>query len=153
MIDDTYWMRRALELAQAAKYKQEIPVGAMVILDGQIVSEAHNEKETHQDSTQHAEILAIQRASQRLGRWRLNDCTLYVTLEPCLMCVGAIVNSRLGRLVYGARDEKAGAVESTYKLQETKHFNHYPKIESGLLSDECSLILKDFFQELRLLKK
>src|SRR5687767_8405910 len=137
-MDDNYWMRRALELAEQAKYLQEIPVGAVITLDNQIVAEAFNEKEQKTDSTAHAEILAIQRASQRLGRWRLNDCTLYVTLEPCFMCVGAVISARIGRLVYGTPDLKAGAVESTYKLSETKHFNHYPKIESGTLREECS---------------
>lgn len=151
-MDDNYWMRRALELAEQAKYLQEIPVGAIVICDNQIISEAFNEKERKTDATAHAEVLAIQRASQRLGRWRLSDCTLYVTLEPCFMCVGAIISSRIGRLVYGTPDSKAGAVESTYKLLETKHFNHYPKVDSGLLKDECALLLKDFFHNLRAMK-
>lgn len=151
-MDDNYWMRRALELAEQAKYLQEIPVGAIIICDNQIIAEAFNEKERKTDATAHAEVLAIQRASQRLGRWRLSDCTLYVTLEPCFMCVGAVISSRIGRLVYGTPDSKAGAVESTYKLLETKHFNHYPKVESGPLKEECSQLLKDFFQNLRAMK-
>jgi tRNA(adenine34) deaminase len=149
---DEYWMSRALEMAQQAKHIGEIPVGVVIISDGQIVSEAFNEKEQNADATAHAEILAIQRASKRMGRWRLHGCTMYVTLEPCLMCLGAIISARLDRLVYGALDKKAGAVESTYNLSETNHFNHYPKLASGVLSQECSHIIKNFFEELRLKK-
>ena len=151
-MDDNYWMRRALELAQIGKYAGEIPVGAVIVLGDQLISEAHNEKETLFDATAHAEILAIKRASESLKRWRLSDCTLYVTLEPCHMCTGAIISSRIGRLVYGATDIKAGGIESTYQLKNTKHFNHYPNMTSGILQDECSQVLKDFFQELRMMK-
>jgi tRNA(adenine34) deaminase len=149
---DEYWMTRALELASMAKYIGEIPVGAVITLGSQLVSEAHNEKEQNSDATAHAEVLAIQRASKSLGRWRLKDCTLYVTLEPCLMCVGAVISARLDRLVYGALDKKAGAVESTYKLSDTTHFNHYPKLTSGVLAEKSGLIIKEFFQDLRLKK-
>lgn len=146
---DEYWMARALEMAEKAKYLGEIPVGAVITLGDQLVAEAFNEKEQNTDSTAHAEVLVIQRASKELGRWRLSECTMYVTLEPCLMCLGAVISSRVDRLVYGAVDKKAGAVESTYKLSETTHFNHYPKITSGVLAEKSSVIIKEFFQELR----
>jgi tRNA(adenine34) deaminase len=149
---DEYWMARALELAQMARYIGEIPVGAVVTLGSQLVAEAHNEKEQNSDATAHAEVLAIQRASKSLGRWRLKDCTLYVTLEPCLMCVGAVISARLDRLVYGALDKKAGAVESTFKLSDTTHFNHYPQLTSGILAEQSGKIIKEFFQELRIRK-
>lgn len=154
-----YWMARALELAQQAKYQGEIPIGAVIVQKSesgyydQIIAESFNKKEQNTDATAHAEILAIQEASQRLGRWRLSDCNLYVTLEPCLMCLGAIVAARFDRLVFGAWDKKAGAVISTYNFEKTTHFNHYPKIQAGLLEQECSQILKDFFEELRVLRK
>ena len=151
--NDEYWMARALEMAEKAKYLGEIPVGCVIVENGQLVSEAYNEKEQNTDSTAHAEILAIQRASKKLERWRLSGCTMYVTLEPCLMCLGAVVASRVDRLVYGALDKKAGAVESTYKFSETTHFNHYPKLTSGVLGEKSSLIIKDFFQILRSAKK
>lgn len=146
---DEYWMARALEMAEKAKYLGEIPVGAVIIHEDQVVAEAFNEKEQNLDSTAHAEVLAVQRASKALGRWRLSGCTMYVTLEPCLMCLGAIISSRVDRLVYGALDKKAGAVESTYKLSETTHFNHYPKLTSGVLGEKSSMIIKNFFRELR----
>jgi len=146
---DEYWMARALEMAERAKYLGEIPVGAVITLDNRLIAEAHNEKEQNSDATAHAEVLVIQRASKELGRWRLKDCTMYVTLEPCLMCLGAVISARLDRLVYGALDKKAGAVESTYKFSETTHFNHYPKLTSGVLADKSGLIIKEFFHELR----
>jgi tRNA(adenine34) deaminase len=117
------------------------------------LAEAHNEKEYTKDPTAHAEVLAIRRATQFLGNWRLSDCTLYVTLEPCIMCLGAIIAARFEKVVIGARDPKAGAIVSTYKFMETKHFNHYPRIELDVLADRSSEILKKFFQDLRNSKK
>lgn len=149
LFSDEYWMARALEMAEKAKYLGEIPVGAVITLDNHLIADAHNEKEQNSDATAHAEILVIQRASKELGRWRLKDCTMYVTLEPCLMCLGAVISARLDRLVYGALDKKAGAVESTYKFSETTHFNHYPKLTSGVLAEKSGLIIKEFFHELR----
>lgn len=147
-----YWMARALEMADKARYLGEIPVGAVIVQGGQLISEAFNEKEQNTDATAHAEILAIQRASQKLGRWRLSDCIMYVTLEPCLMCMGAIVSARLDGLIYGALDKKAGAVESTYKFSETTHFNHYPKLTSGVMAEQSGLVIKEFFKDLRIKK-
>ncbi len=148
-INHEYWMARALEMAEKAKYLGEIPVGAVIVENGQLISEAFNEKEQNADATAHAEVLAIQRASEKLGRWRLSGCTMYVTLEPCFMCLGAIISARLDHVVYGALDKKAGAVESTYQLSKTTHFNHYPELTAGVLADKSSVIIKDFFRDLR----
>ena len=148
-MQDLYWMERALELAQEAAHLGEIPVGAVITRGDELLAEAYNEKETLQDPTGHAEILAIRRACERVRNWRLTGCTLYVTLEPCLMCVGAIVAARFDRVVIGARDPKAGAVVSTYNFLETTHYNHYPKMELDVLSDKSTDLLKTFFANLR----
>ncbi len=152
-MQDLYWMERALELAQKGAHLGEIPVGAIITRGNELLVEAHNQKELDQDPTGHAEVLAIRKASAYLKNWRLSECTMYVTLEPCLMCVGAIVAARFERVVIGARDPKAGAIISTYNFLETKHFNHYPKIEMDVLADKSSELLKTFFQNLRLQKK
>lgn len=146
---DEYWMQRALELARAAGEKGEIPVGAVVVHEGELVAEAANFKEINQDPLGHAEILAIRRASEKLGRWRLSGCTLYVTLEPCAMCAGAIIHSRIDRVVYGATDPKAGAVHSLYQLLSDPRLNHSPTVHSGVLATQASDLLKTFFQKLR----
>lgn len=155
--DSIYWMERALELALKGAHLGEIPVGAVIThrtaSGEQLLAEAHNEKELAKDPTAHAEVLAIRRATQSLGNWRLSDCTLYVTLEPCIMCLGAIIAARFKKVVIGTRDPKAGAVVSTYKFMETHHFNHYPRIELDILADRSSEILKKFFQDLRNSKK
>ena len=150
---DSHFMKRAMELARLAGEKGEIPVGAVVVRDGpqgpEIVAESGNCKETSQDPLGHAEILAIRAASAALGRWRLAGCTLYVTLEPCTMCAGAIVHARLDRLVYGARDPKAGAVESLYQVLRDERLNHLPQVTSGVEADACSQQLSAFFRQLR----
>ena len=146
---DEYWMQRALELARAAGEKGEIPVGAVVVHEGELVAEAANLKEVNQDPLGHAEILAIRRASEKLGRWRLSGCTLYVTLEPCAMCAGAIIHSRIDRVVYGATDPKAGAVQSLYQLLSDPRLHHSPVVHSGVLASQASELLKSFFQKLR----
>jgi tRNA(adenine34) deaminase len=142
--DDFYFMRQALKEAEKARQKNEVPVGAVLVSDGSILSRAHNQCVSLHDPTAHAEILAIREACQVKGNWRLNDCDLYVTLEPCPMCVGAAVLSRLGRLIYGADDPKGGGIRSVMKFPFEKT-NHTPKIRKGLLSEECGQILKDFF--------
>ena len=144
-----YFMKEALLEARKAYKKLEIPVGAIIVKDGEIIARAHNVKEEKKDTTKHAEILAIQRASKKLETWRLNDCEMYVTLEPCPMCAGAIINSRIKKLYYGAKDEKTGAVGSVLNLLEDYKFNHIVETESGLLEEECSNILKQFFKDLR----
>ncbi|WP_304458859.1 tRNA adenosine(34) deaminase TadA [Alicyclobacillus sendaiensis] len=146
---DERFMRRALELAEEAARWGEVPVGAVVVEDGRIVGEGFNRRETWRDGTAHAEMLAIGEASRRLGGWRLTNCVLYVTLEPCPMCAGAIVLSRLRRLVYGAADAKGGAVESKVRLLEAGLWNHAPEITSGILADDCAKLLTDFFRKRR----
>ncbi|UWG97273.1 tRNA adenosine(34) deaminase TadA [Dehalobacter sp. DCM] len=143
------WMRFALEQAQNAFDQDEIPVGALIVHQGKILSLAFNEKEQTQDPTAHAEILAIQRAARKIGNWRLTDATLYVTLEPCPMCAGAIVQSRIKQLVYGATDAKGGAVESVMNVLNKNCWNHKVDVIAGILEEECAALLKTYFQNKR----
>ena len=147
------FMREALKEAQKAYEKLEVPVGAVIVKDGKIIARAHNQKETKKDTTKHAEMLAIQKASKKLERWRLIDCEMYVTLEPCSMCAGAIINSRIKKIYIGTLDKKTGAAGSVFNLFEDYVFNHKVEIEKGILQKECEQILKDFFRELRKIKK
>ena len=142
-------MRLALEEASLAFLEGEVPVGAVLVSEGVIISKAHNTRETSKDPTAHAEIIAIRNGAEKRDSWRLNKTTLYVTKEPCIMCAGAMVNARISRLVYGCKDEKGGAVDSLYRLLSDKRLNHQVEIASGVLEDECVLILKTFFQERR----
>ncbi len=146
---DENMMRAALRQAQLAAAADEVPVGALVVHDGEVVGAAHNQRETLADPTAHAEMIAITQAASTLGSWRLSGCTLYVTLEPCAMCAGAIVLARLDRVVYGATDPKAGAVESLYQLLEDPRLNHQSEVVRGVLGAECGAILKEFFQAKR----
>jgi tRNA(adenine34) deaminase len=143
------YMKIALSLAQEARDNGEIPVGAIVVVNGEIVAKACNEKEMRGDATAHAEILALQRASKKVGHWRLSDATMYVTLEPCSMCAGAMVQARLGNLIYGAYDPRAGAAGSVVDLLDHPAFNHRVIVKSGVLADECGQILKEFFDTRR----
>lgn len=147
MNDETY-MYLALEQAQKAANLGEVPVGAVIVRDGQVIATAHNRREMDKNALAHAELLAIHQACTALRGWRLFGCTLFVTLEPCPMCTGAIINSRIDRVVYGARDGKAGSCGSVLDLTSYP-FNHKPKLEGGVLEQECSAILSDFFQQLR----
>lgn len=142
-------MRRALALAEQAARVGEVPVGALVIYENRVISEAYNEREILPSALAHAELTAIAQACKALGRWRLSGCTLYVTLEPCVMCAGAIVQSRLDRVVYGAVDPKGGAAESLYQVLADARLNHRPAVTSGVLREECSQILTQFFQNRR----
>jgi tRNA(adenine34) deaminase len=146
---DEYFMRLALEEAEAAFDADEVPVGAVIVQGDAVIARTHNRRESSNDPTGHAELLALRVAAQKLQRWRLSEATLYVTKEPCIMCAGAMVNARLGRLVYGCRDEKGGAVDSLYKLLSDERLNHQVEVISGVLEDECAEILKRFFQERR----
>ena len=148
-----YYMKEALKEAQKAYDKLEIPVGAVIVKDGKIIARAYNQKETKTDTTKHAEILVIQKASKKIEAWRLIDCEMYVTLEPCSMCAGAIINSRIKKVYIGAMDEKTGAVGSVFNLFEDYKFNHKVESETGILKEECENILKNFFKELRKMKK
>ena len=149
MQDKEKFMKQALKEAQKACEKLEVPVGAIIVKDGKIISRAHNQKETKFDTTKHAEILAIQKASKKLGSWRLIDCDMYVTLEPCPMCAGAIINSRIKNVYIGASDEKTGAVGSVLNLFSDYQFNHNVNFEKGILVAECKEVLQNFFVELR----
>ena len=143
------FMKEALKEAKKAYDKLEVPVGCVIVKDGKIISRAHNLKETKKDTTKHAEILAIQKASKKLEAWRLLDCDMYVTLEPCSMCAGAIINSRIRNLYIGTMDKKTGAAGSVLNLFEDFIFNHKVIVETGILQTQCEKILKDFFKELR----
>lgn len=143
------FMKEAIKEAKKAYQKLEIPVGAVIVKDGKIISRGHNLKETKADTTKHAEIIAIQKASKKLNAWRLIDCEMYVTLEPCAMCAGAIINSRIKKLYIGTMDEKTGAVGSVLNLFEDFTFNHKVEAEKGIMQDECKNMLKQFFKELR----
>lgn len=146
------FMKSALKEAEKSYDKEEIPVGAVIVKDGKIIARAYNQKESKTDTTKHAEILAIQKASKKLKSWRLIDCEMYVTLEPCTMCAGAIIHSRIKKVYIGAMDEKTGAVGSVLNLFEDYKFNHKPEVEKGILKEDCESLLKQFFKELRKLK-
>lgn len=141
-------MRQALELAKQASDEGEVPVGAVVVCEGKVVGTGRNRREKEKNALCHAEIEAIDNACKTLGGWRLHKCDLYVTLEPCPMCSGAVINSRIKRLVYGAADKKAGCARSVTNLFDMP-FNHKPEVVSGVLEEECSSLLQDFFRELR----
>ena len=146
---DVFWMSRALLQARAAAARAEVPVGAVIVRSGHVLGEGHNRTITTSDPTAHAEVVAIRQAAAALGDWRLLDCTLYVTLEPCAMCAGAIVLARVPRVVYGARDPKAGMVDSLGNLLRDTRLNHRCDVADGVLADESSELLKGFFRERR----
>lgn len=145
---DAYFMAIAIEEAKTAAELGEVPVGAVVVKDGEVVARAHNLRETGKSALAHAELLAIGKACEALGGWRLWQCDLYVTLEPCPMCSGAIINSRIKRVVYGARDAKAGCCDSVISMFDLP-FNHRPEIIEGVCAEECAALLRDFFRSLR----
>jgi tRNA(adenine34) deaminase len=142
-------MRKALELAALAGAKGEVPVGALIVCDNQVIAEAYNERELRPSSLAHAELLVLEKATAKLGRWRLTGCTLYVTLEPCVMCAGALVQARVDRVVFGATDPKAGAVGSLYNILSDARLNHRPEVCGGVLAAECGAILSEFFRQKR----
>lgn len=148
-MNDEKWMKEAIKQAKMAEQKDEVPIGCVIVKDDQIIARAHNKREMKQQSIAHAEILAIQKACKKLNTWRLEGCTLYVTLEPCPMCAGAIIQSRIERVVYGAYDPKGGCAGSCTNLFETRGFNHYPKYQGGILEEKCSSLLKEFFKQKR----
>ena len=146
---DDYFMRLALKEASLAFQIAEVPVGAVVVRDGVVISSSYNLRESSKDPSAHAEILCLKEAAKLSDSWRLLGATLYVTKEPCIMCAGAIINSRIARLVYGCRDEKAGGVDSLYKILNDRRLNHQVEVVSGVLEDECARILREFFKERR----
>ncbi len=153
-MSDSAWMREALAQAEIAAGVDEVPVGAVLVdAAGELVATGHNQPISSQDPSAHAEIVTLRAAAHKLGNYRLPGTTLYVTLEPCTMCVGALVHARIGRLVYAAVEPKSGAIESAQRLFETGNFNHQPQIESGVLADECSALLSRFFENKRASRK
>lgn len=147
------FMKEALKEAKKAYEKEEVPVGAIIVKNGKIIARAHNLKETKTDTTCHAEILAIKKASKKLKAWRLENCEMYVTLEPCSMCAGALIQSRIKKVYIGTMDYKTGACGSIFNLLEDYTFNHKVEYETGILKEECENILQDFFKYLRKKKK
>ncbi|RPF51171.1 tRNA adenosine(34) deaminase TadA [Aquisalibacillus elongatus] len=143
------FMNEAILEAKKAEEMNEVPIGAVIVLNGEIIARGFNQRETSQKSDSHAEMLAIQEANQVVGSWRLEDCTLYVTLEPCPMCAGAIVQSRIPEVVYGASDPKAGCAGTLLNLLDESRFNHQASVIRGVLEDQCAKLLKDFFKRLR----
>ncbi|QPC47950.1 tRNA adenosine(34) deaminase TadA [Mangrovibacillus cuniculi] len=153
MCTDSYFMEQAIAEAEKARAIGEVPIGAVVVLNEEIIGRGHNLRETTQQATTHAEVIAIEQACKKIGSWRLEDTTLYVTLEPCPMCSGAIILSRVKRVVYGARDPKAGCVGSLMNLLQDDRFNHQCEVTEGVLNERCSSLLTTFFRELRDKKK
>ncbi|MBW3601059.1 MAG: tRNA adenosine(34) deaminase TadA [Planctomycetes bacterium] len=148
-----HYMRLALQEAMQAAEEGEVPIGAVIVHGDQLVASAHNQREQLRDPTAHAEMIAITQAAEALGSWRLIDCTLFVTLEPCPMCAGAIVQARIPWVVYGAADPKAGAVDTLYRLLNDARLNHQCQVISGVMTDQCSAVLSEFFQRQRRLGK
>ena len=152
MANDEYYMKLAIEEAKKAQKLGEVPIGAIIVKNNEVIARSHNLRETAQLPTAHAEHIAIERASKVVGSWRLEECKLYVTLEPCVMCAGAIVMSRIPKVVYGATDPKGGSSGSLMNLLEESQFNHRAEIVKGVLEQECGDLLRNFFRELRLKK-
>lgn len=149
---DEKYMLEAIKEAKKAESKDEVPVGAIIVLNDKIIARAHNLKENSQTAINHAEVLAINKANKKLSSWRLIDATMYVTLEPCLMCAGAIIQSRIKKVVYGAKDLKAGAIESIININDIKTINHHIEVTRGILEEQCSSIISNYFKNKRLEK-
>jgi len=152
ILNKEYFMKEALKEAKKAYKKEEIPVGAVIVKDEKIIARGHNLKEFKHSATSHAEIMAIEKANKKLNAWRLEDCEMYITLEPCMMCMGAIINARIKKIYIGTLDPKTGACTSVINIENYK-FNHVVEVETGILKNECEYILKDFFKMLREAKK
>ncbi|HLT55390.1 MAG TPA: tRNA adenosine(34) deaminase TadA [Bacillota bacterium] len=150
---DEHFMQLAINEAKKALAYQEVPIGAVIVYEDEVIAAGYNMRETTQHTLSHAELVAIQQANEKLGTWRLEDCTLYVTLEPCMMCAGAIVQSRIKRVVYGAKDPKAGCAGTLMNLLTEERFNHQTEVTDGVMEKECSELLTNFFRKLRERKK
>lgn len=147
--NNEYYMKQALKQAKKAFENNEVPVGAIIVKNNKIIARSYNKKEGKKDTTKHAEIIAIQKASKKLNAWRLEDCSMYVTLEPCTMCIGAIINARIKNLYIGTMDEKTGACGSVLNIPKDYKFNHIVNVKTNILQEECKKILQDFFRILR----
>ena len=147
--EDERFMRAAIKAAAIAEENGDVPIGAVIVYENQIIGKAYNQREQLQDPTAHAEIIALTQAAAAIGSWRLEGCTIYVTLEPCPMCAGALVLSRMDRLIFGCDDSKAGACKSLYNIVQDERLNHRLEVTSGVLREECSRLLQDFFQKRR----
>ncbi len=143
------FMREAIKEAKKAELIDEVPIGCVIVKDDKVIARGHNVRETKKTPLGHAEIIAIDKASKKLGAWRLQDCDIYITLEPCIMCAGAIIQSRIRHVYYGAKDPKGGAIESSINVLEAKNINHHPEITSGILEEECSNIISQYFKRKR----
>lgn len=150
---DEHYMKCAIEEAKKAELEGEVPIGAVIVYEDEIIASGYNQRESSQLASSHAEFIAIERANRKIGSWRLEDCTLYVTLEPCPMCAGAIVQSRIPRVVYGAKDPKAGCVGTLMNLLEEDRFNHQAEVVPSIMEETCSAMLTNFFYALRVRKK
>lgn len=148
-MNEINFMEKAISLAKKAEKIKEVPVGAVIVKDGKIVAKGYNKREKGKCATAHAEMIAIKRACKKLKSWRLNDCEIYVTMEPCPMCCGALINARIEKINFGAFDQKAGCCGSVVNLCEVKEFNHHPEVNGGIMEKECSEILTNFFVKLR----
>ena len=142
-------MKEAIKEAKKAELIDEVPIGCVIVKDDKVIARGHNVRETKKTPLGHAEIIAIDKASKKLGAWRLQDCDMYITLEPCIMCAGAIIQSRIKHVYYGAKDPKGGAIESSINVLEAKNINHHPEIASGILEEECSNIISQYFKRKR----
>jgi tRNA(adenine34) deaminase len=147
---DEQYIQKAIQQAQIAAENGDVPIGAVIVYQNQIIGKAYNQREQLNDPTAHAEIIALTQAASFIGSWRLHGCTIYVTLEPCPMCAGALVLARIDRLVYGCDDPKTGACKSLYNIVQDERLNHRLEVTSGVLADDCSMLLKDFFQRRRI---
>lgn len=150
---DVKFMERAIKVAKQGEQFDEVPVGAVVVFEGEIIAEAHNMKEQFGSALYHAEMIALSEAVKKIGNWRLHGCDVYVTLEPCAMCAGAMINSRVDNVYFGAYDQKAGCCGTLYNLPTDARFNHRPNVEGGIMESECAALLSDFFAKKRLQKK
>jgi tRNA(adenine34) deaminase len=148
-MDKLAFMKLAIKEAKKAELIDEVPIGAVIVKDGKVIARAHNKKESKNQATRHAEIEAIEKATKKVNNWWLEDCDIYVTLEPCAMCAGALINSRLRNIYFGAYDKKAGCCGSLYNLPEDTRFNHRLKVEGGILEEECASILTNYFKKKR----
>ena len=147
------FMKAAIREAKKAMEKDEVPIGAVIVQDGKIIARGHNTRQKTQNAVNHAEMIAIQKACKKVGSWRLIDCDIYVTLEPCPMCAGAIINSRISNVYFGAYDQKAGCTGTLYNLPVDERFNHRAKVEGGIMEQECANLLSDFFKQKRAKQK